>query len=130
MSKPAQTENRWSPRQAMELQVALHATTQGPFTGKTRNISIGGMFVETDMPRLFRDDEVLVTINDNHPSGDQPTLCRIPGLVIWSDGNGIGLMFSRLDPGAIRALRKLLYPAPEVTQESNRAGTTHLKGLT
>jgi hypothetical protein len=128
MSKPARTENRWSPRQAMELEVTLHATTQGAFTGKTSNISIGGMFIETDMPRLFRDDEVLITI-PNRRSGDQP-LCRIPGLVVWSDGNGIGLMFSRLDPGAIRALRELLYPTPEVGQESNRAGTTHLKGLT
>ena len=52
MTHIAHTDNRWSPRQQVNLDITLHVPGQFPFTGVIRNVSFGGLFVETDTTRL------------------------------------------------------------------------------
>ena len=55
MARQAQKNNRWSSRQPVNVDVTLHVSGQLPFTGKILNVSLGGLFVETDTARLVGD---------------------------------------------------------------------------
>lgn len=66
----------------------------GAVAGVARDISVGGMFVETDEPAAFG-AEVIVHIRLPGATED----AALPGVVRWVRGNGMGVQFGLL--GAI-----------------------------
>ena len=110
MARQAQKNNRWSSRQPVNLDVTLHVSGQLPFTGKILNVSLGGLFVETDTARLVGDTEVYVAFTLH--TDTETHHHRMPARRIRQNGNGVALLFTALDARVIRDLRRLIYPAP------------------
>lgn len=125
MTKQAQKNNRWCPRQPVQLDVTLHVSGQFPFCGKILNVSLGGLFVETDTTRLVGDAEVYVAFTFRTNTGTQHH--RMPARSIRRNGNGVALLFTALDASDIQGLRQLVYPAPAVARAPSPSGITHLR---
>lgn len=105
-----QTDNRWSPRQPVTLDITLHVPGQFPFTGVVRNASLGGLFVETDSTRLHGDVELYLGFTIRTNTGTHHY--RVPARSSRRNGNGAALVFTMLDAGISHGLRHLLYPVP------------------
>ena len=122
-----QTQNnyRWSPRQPLNLDVTLHVSGQLPFSGRIRNISRGGLFVETDPARVADDAEVYIAFTLGTNSGIRHH--RLPARCIRSNGSGVVLLFAVLEPEVIHGLRQLLYPAPALVCAAASSDTSPLR---
>jgi PilZ domain len=125
MTRQAQKNNRWCPRQPVHLDVTLHISGQFPFCGKILNVSLGGLFVETDTTRLVGDAEVYVAFTLRTNTGTRHH--RMPARSIRQNGNGVALLFTALDTGDIQGLRQLVYPAPAGMRAPSPGGVTHLR---
>lgn len=108
MATIRQTENRWSPRQQVNLDITLHVSGQFPFSGVIRNVSLGGLFVETDSTRLHGDMEVYVAFMIRTKTGGHRH--RVSARSGRQNGNGVALVFTILDSEVNHDLRQLLYP--------------------
>ena len=98
------TENRQHPRKAIQVAVAFQLGSGERVEASCRDISLGGMFVETDAPPPYG-AEVIVFLS-------------LPGLraesalkstVRWTQrGSGMGLQFSVMGARETHALVELL----------------------
>jgi hypothetical protein len=111
MNAQAQSNNhRWSPRRPRQHDVVIYGNGT-PFPARLRDISIGGMCVETDLSRLEPNASVQVLFRfDNEP---EAPLHRFPANVIWTGQYGAGLMFNDYRPETLRTLRHLIGETPE-----------------
>jgi hypothetical protein len=125
MTKQAQKNNRWCPRQPVSLDITLHVCGQFPFCGKILNVSLGGLFVEADTTRLPGDAEVYVAFALRTNTGTR--YHRVPARNIRQNGNGVALLFTALDTRVIHDLRQLIYPVPALTRAPSPRGATHLR---
>lgn len=110
MTKTAQADNRWSPRQQVTLDITLHVPGQFPFSGVARNVSLGGLFVETDTTRLVDGIEVYLGVTIHTKTGTNHY--RVPARSNRQNRNGVALVFTMSDSEISHGLRQLLYPAP------------------
>ena len=106
MDLPLKTQQRWSIRLPMELDVALYGEGTRVLSARTRNISLGGMFVQTFEP-LFLDAGVVAAFGFRHL--DDRAYYRLPATVVRVGEDGVGLMFNRFDVETVRSLRHSLY---------------------
>jgi len=68
------------------------ATKEGPGgEGTSRDLSLGGMFVETDLPLPFG---AAVTLHFTLPGGAEPL--ALAGVVRWTKPDGMGIQFGSL----------------------------------
>ena len=123
MIKKEAKNNRWCPRQPVQMDVTLHVSGQFPFHGKILNISLGGLFVETDTTRLVGDTEVYIAFALRTPSGIHHY--RVPARRLREHGSGVALQFTAPDVKIIHALRQLIYPAPALAHTPG--GITRLR---
>lgn len=72
---------------------------------RARNISVGGMFIETDQPLPFGAE---VTVEIALP--DLPELARIACTVRWTSAEGMGVQFGVMGARETHGLVKLLEP--------------------
>ena len=76
-------------RQNLSESVTFRDTLGNTFTGKARDISLGGMFIETKSTLSFGTPlEVRLTV-----TGDTPTELVLPGVARWSSADGMGVQF-------------------------------------
>ncbi len=99
-------DRRWSPRRVLASDVELRADTPSSMRGVARNVSIGGMFVETHEPWRILRGPLYVTFAVN-VDGHVSNRC-VRAKAIWTSGDGAGLMFSDYDQDTIPALRALM----------------------
>jgi hypothetical protein len=102
-------EKRSHDRFAIELElVLLYGGERHP--GRTRDVSLGGMFVHTAAPLRFGTEvEVELSIARLRYEG------VLPAVVRWQIKDGIGLAFRSLRPRDVRAFHQLFkLPAPAV----------------
>ena len=102
-------EHRWSPRKPINLEVSLFYPPLGSITGKTRNISLEGMYVEmdgTDIPQQARLEVAFITRH-----GERERLHRLPAYVVHSHERGVGLMLQHVGYHEFDALRYMLNAA-------------------
>ncbi|HJX18363.1 MAG TPA: PilZ domain-containing protein [Acidiferrobacterales bacterium] len=125
MARISQPDNRWSPRRQVDLDITLHVSGQFPFSGVVRNMSLGGLFVETDATRLVGDVEVYLGFTIRTNTGTHRH--RVPARSSRQNGNGVALLFTALDTGASHDLRQLLYPAPVLAPAPASSHTTLLR---
>lgn len=72
------------------------------FEGQVKDMSIGGMFVESSEPVAFGSEITLVV------KGQAARELRLPGLVRWFEGRGFGVQFGLLGAYATHALVDLV----------------------
>lgn len=99
-------EKRWSLRKSIQLDVVLHHDTAGVIKCKTRDISLEGMFIETDSQTLPVDDPVYLDFILQN--GDNK-LHHIRAKVVRTTDNGMGVMFREFNPRISHFLRDVEY---------------------
>ena len=120
-------EDRYNQRKALSLDIMLSVRDLGLMSGKTRNVSLGGMSV--DIGRISLEKDRLVDIVFPVNCGDESRQCKARAVVAHSSLGDIGLMFSELDSNVTQMLRKLLFGYATVSQRTylaqNNSDSTH-----
>jgi hypothetical protein len=83
-------EKRRHQRTIINLPVSCEGAGGAPFEANARDVSVGGMFVETNVAPAFGTN---LTIIGNFPGG--PGL-RLPAIVRWTTPGGFGVQFGLL----------------------------------
>ena len=102
-------EHRWSERKPIEMEVFLYHPSTGEIAGKTRDISLEGMYVETNGAELPVNSELEVSFITLTETG--PKQHRVPAYVVHGSANGVGLMLRHVDYTDFYALRYMLTAA-------------------
>ncbi len=94
-------EHRWGQRLAVDRVVRFGAPPQAPTTGRLRDVSLSGAYVEgvPFFPILSQ-----VTLDLERPEGDPRALDRVTAHVVRNETGGVGLEWDEFAPEAIRAL--------------------------
>ena len=72
------------------------------FAGRAKDISLGGMFIETDRPLPFSAE---VTVHLTLPSQKAPF--ALPGVVRWNRDGGMGVQFGLIGARETHAITEL-----------------------
>lgn len=102
-------EHRWSERTAQTLDVSLYNGDAGLVRTHSRDISLGGMFIETGQETLSLNDRVTLVFNLR--GGGEISHHRLPASVVRIAPGGAGLMYQNSDAASTRELRAKLYGA-------------------
>ncbi len=94
-------EKRIHPRVNIELDVVCELEDHAPVTGRSKDLSLGGMFIESSETLPFNTKLTLVT---RFPDGE----VRLPSIVRWSKPDGFGVQFQLLGARETHALTKLM----------------------
>jgi len=105
-------EHRCGTRKPLVADVVIQNHDQPPILGQTRNISLGGMFVDTKHTKLPVKAFVKVTVFQI-VNKQQESFCT-PAFVIHSKESGAGLMFIDLNAEAAQPLQYLLSDNPDL----------------
>ena len=81
-------------------------TADGRFPGVAKDISVGGMFIQTESPVKFG-GEVVVYIT--LPSDTREL--RLPGIVRWTRPNGMGVQFGLIGARETHAITEIVKKA-------------------
>lgn len=117
-------EHRWSARKPMEGSVIVDCPRQGAVRADIGNLSLGGMFIETDALLPLN---TVVAVGFRLRSGTQFDSYRLHAVVVHRVAEGAGLMFDNLAAEVARAFRSALYEnaattlAPESLQPMRAA---------
>ncbi len=103
------TEKRWADRKPFRTNVALVYDELGLICGRTRDLSLGGAYIETSAVAPATDAEIRLLFLDRcaHPD----TVVSVRGTVVRSAGSGVGVMFTDFEKGALNSLRELVVAA-------------------
>jgi hypothetical protein len=96
-------DKRVHPRVNLDSQVSCELRDAAPFTGMAKDISIGGMFIESSEIVPFGTE---ITIGCRLP-GTKAEL-RLPGIVRWAKPTGFGVQFGSLGARETHAISQLL----------------------
>lgn len=99
-------EHRYSQRKLLDISAVIACPRVGLFRGRIRDLSLGGMHVESDcvvMP-IHAPVTVSFQLDPENPSSS----IEAKGMVIHQRGNAFGLMFDDHDSALCEALRNLL----------------------
>ncbi len=102
-------EHRWSERKPLNLEVTLNYPPIGLIDGKTRDVSLEGMFVDTGGVPLPQHAEVEVNFC-TRTHGQVREHC-VPAYVVHGRHGGIGLMLRHVAYQDFHALRSALQAA-------------------
>jgi len=102
-------EHRWSERKNVTMDVTLHYDPVGQISGKTRDVSLEGMFVETEGVTIPSRAEVKVLF-ESKDHGTKYSHC-VPAYVVHNNDNGVGLMLRHSGYEDFYALRHMLQAA-------------------
>lgn len=103
----AKMENRWSDRRDLFLGVDVNLGSDKSVICKSRDVGLGGVFLNVKMPELFRVDnsvELIFHLFD----GNQETKYVLKARVVRIASDGIGLKFHNFDTSVFRALQQLM----------------------
>ncbi len=100
-------EHRWSARKQVPGSVVVECPRVGLVRAVLRDVSLGGMFIETNSAVLPLNAPVSVVFDltaKNHRGG----YC-LQGMVVRHKSNGAGIMFLDPEAEALRSMRESLY---------------------
>ncbi|KPJ93347.1 MAG: hypothetical protein AMJ53_07435 [Gammaproteobacteria bacterium SG8_11] len=99
-------EHRFKQRKALNLDVVIYKNHMPVAVGKTRDISIEGMGVDSRIADIKKycllEIEVTVTESSN------TVYHRLKGLVVHQHSDGFGILFTDLDPSESRIVDQLM----------------------
>ncbi|HET7545305.1 MAG TPA: PilZ domain-containing protein [Polyangiaceae bacterium] len=96
-------DKRVHPRVVVNTPVSCELKNGAGFTGMAKDISIGGMFVESTEVVPFGTELTIV----GHFAGTKADL-RLPGVVRWAKPDGFGVQFGSLGARETHAISQLL----------------------
>jgi hypothetical protein len=102
-------EHRWSSRKEINLDVSLYYPPVGTISGRTRNISLEGMFVDLEGVQIPPQSRLEVAFRAELHG--RCTEHRLPAYVVHSDEGGIGLMLQHVGYREFDAIRYMLNAA-------------------
>jgi type IV pilus assembly protein PilZ len=95
-------EKRVHPRITIELDVTCEIGGRGPIGGRTKDLSVGGMFVRASETLPFNTQiTILMKLPD---AGD----VKLPAVVRWSTPEGFGVQFGLLGAKETHALSNMM----------------------
>lgn len=100
-------ENRWSERQHVRLHITLFDDGREILRTSSRDLSIGGIFIDTGARSLDIDKKLEIAFSLRGSAGTQ-THC-LSARVVRNHHDGAALAFSDYDAQGLTALRVLLY---------------------
>ncbi len=103
-------EHRWSTRKPFQQAVLLDCPHFGIAIANARDLSYGGMFVDTGRLVLPPNAPVFVTFNLRHI--ESCGTLRVEAMVVRRAPSGTGLMFLDLADDTVRAFHAVLRGAP------------------
>jgi len=107
MDNSVDFDNRWSERQDIHLRITLLDDGREILQASSKNISIGGIFIDTTSQQLDIDKKLEVSFSLRSANGTQQH--RLPARVVRNHDGGAALAFSDYDFNTLNALRVLLY---------------------
>ena len=96
-------DKRVHPRVVVGTSVSCERREAAPFTGTAKDISIGGMFVESTEKLPFGTEIIIVA---RLPGAKADV--RLPGIVRWVTAGGFGVQFQLLGARETHAISQLL----------------------
>lgn len=102
-------EHRWSSRKDISMDVNLYYPPVGMINGKTRNISLEGMFVTLKGVKI--PPQARLEICFSAKTRGKTTEHRLPAYVVHGSDNGVGLMLQHVGYREFDALRYMLNAA-------------------
>ena len=102
-------EHRLSKRKPIAVDVSIYYPPLGLISGRTRDLSLAGMFVETPGVKLPR--SVTLDIAFMAHNGSKPQLQRVRALVARVTADGVGLMFDSFKNASYHELENMLSAA-------------------
>ncbi|HYP89551.1 MAG TPA: PilZ domain-containing protein [Polyangiaceae bacterium] len=95
-------DKRSHPRVPLSANVTCELAGGGTITGRVRDISIGGMFIETEAPGTFG-TELTIVLRLPNTKAD----ARLPGTIRWLNPGGFGVQFGLLGARETHAISEL-----------------------
>jgi hypothetical protein len=102
-------EHRWSSRKQIHLEINLYYPPIGRISGRTRNISLEGMFV--DLKGVQIPARTRLEIGFTAELHGSSTEHRLPAYVVHTGEGGIGLMLQHVGYREFDAIRYMLNAA-------------------
>ena len=102
-------EHRWSSRKDINLDINLYYPPVGMINGKTRNVSLEGMFVELKGVQIPPQSRLEICFTAENRG--KATEHRLPAYVVHQREGGIGLMLQHVGYREFDALRFMLNAA-------------------
>ncbi|MGA7802230.1 MAG: PilZ domain-containing protein [Gammaproteobacteria bacterium] len=102
-------EHRWSARKPIAMDVEVFYPPIGSVPGRTRDVSMEGMFVHTGGVFLPTHAKVEVSFHTAGSAGNCEH--RLPAYVVHGNGDGVGLMLRHVGYDDFDALRYMLRTA-------------------
>ena len=99
-------DKRVHARVPISVTVTCEARDGASFQGEAKDISLGGMYVESESPPAFGTELTVV--------GELPGVkgeLRLPGVVRWSKAGGFWVQFGLLGARDTHAIARLMRPA-------------------
>jgi type IV pilus assembly protein PilZ len=96
-------DKRVHPRVSLDIEVSCVRRDTAPFIGMAKDISIGGMFIESPEILPFGTEITIVGLLP----GTKGEL-RLPGIVRWAKPMGFGVQFGSLGARETHAISQLL----------------------
>ena len=106
-------EQRWSPRTRVNLDVDLLIKGKELGGCRTRDIGMGGAFVEVNGD--VHVEKSIVELIFKLGSGNQFSSHKIKAIIVRVAEDGVGLMFRDFDASAFRSLQEILQYAQSHT---------------
>ena len=101
-------ERRWSPRREFPNPVSIDCEGVGSITCRSHDISMEGMFVESE--QLPPETNTPVRARFTLESNGRKQHYSIQGRVAYRTRNGAGITFREIDVNLCRQLHNVLYP--------------------
>lgn len=122
-------EHRWSSRKPVSGSVVVECPRIGLVRAALRDISLGGMFVESSAV-VFPLNAPVSVVFDLPTGGRREGYC-LPAMVVRHTSNGAGIMFLEPEAEVVRAMRSTLYGEmmPQEMRAQGIAQSTHAQRL-
>jgi PilZ domain len=100
-------EQRWSLRKAVTFEVQVSHKCHPVVRGRSRNISLEGLFIETGI--VILPVGCCIDVEFALMSGGEPERVRMPAVVVHRAEDGCGIVFHAFNTHVFRSIERLLY---------------------
>jgi hypothetical protein len=100
-------EQRWSIRRPVMFEVLVSLKCHPVVRGRSRNISLEGLFIETGMVILPVGS--CIDVEFALMTGAQWEQVRLPAVVVHRAGKGCGIVFHSFNTKVFRSIERVLY---------------------
>ena len=98
-------EHRWNTRTPVEVGVTVNFSQLGLIAARTRDLSLGGAYLETNSVNLGK-HSVLEIVFPNRKKQNQ--MVNLPATVVRADDSGVAVQFTDFNPDGIATLTELM----------------------